>query len=137
MVRRPKGGKRHQRHDSGQVPREASAVPAPSRDALARGISHAVNNPLAALLVNLELAMDVLRDDGRDPSDRFREALELLTEVRVAAEHIGTVTKRLQAPSAPTVAPPPASEPSPRLLGESIEGLEILAATTKEPRAKR
>lgn len=86
---------------------EAGPVSAVSLDALAVRVGHAVNNPLGALLANLDLAVERLRAAGQEPAARIEEAILLLAEARLAGERIHTVVGRLGSPSAPTEAPPP------------------------------
>ena len=88
--------------DDGVTPVEDA--PASSRDPLALSIGHDINNPLAALLTNLSLAVDLLRDEGQEPRART-EALELLEDVRQAAERIRAVVQRLRG-TAPSTRPP-------------------------------
>ena len=78
-----------------------------SVDALARSIGHAISVPLAALFASLDIAMESLRDEHRDPRARTTETLMLLTDVRQAAERVHAVVERLRATALPTQPPPP------------------------------
>ena len=96
--------------DDGGAPVEVAPVSSPG--ALALSIGHDINNPLAALLTNLDLAVDLLRDEGQDPRART-EALGLLGEVRQAAERIQAVVRRLRGTTLPTRPPLPLQEVAP------------------------
>jgi CheY-like chemotaxis protein len=78
-----------------------------SRDALARQVGHDINNPLGALLADLDLAVERLRDERQEPRARIDEALALLAEVRLAGVRLHQVVLRLRATSAPADAPTP------------------------------
>jgi CheY-like chemotaxis protein len=80
-------------------------------EALALSVGHDINNPLAALMANLALVVEVLRDEHRDADARTTEALALLGEVRLAAERINAVVQRLRATALPTLPPPSAPGP--------------------------
>jgi CheY-like chemotaxis protein len=91
---------------------EVAPVSTKSLEALALSVGHAVNNPLAVVLTNLDLAADLLRDEAKDPRAKTREALELLSDARLAAERVHGVVLRLTATTFPTQAPPPDREPT-------------------------
>jgi CheY-like chemotaxis protein len=93
----------------GQLPELAEVAPVSSKslEALALSVGHDVNNPLAALFTNLDLAVALLRQELLDPKGRTGEALGLLAEVKQAAERVHAVALRLRATALPTQAPPP------------------------------
>jgi CheY-like chemotaxis protein len=90
----------------------AEAVPGYARGvhALAMSVGHAINNPLAALLANLDLAVEQLREEG-DPGTRAASVVALLADVREAAERIQAVVHRLGT-ACLTGAPPLARSPA-------------------------
>jgi len=61
-------------------------------------VGHAINNPLAALLANLDLAVEQLREEA-DARAGTTSALGLLSDVRQAAERIQAVVHRLRTTS--------------------------------------
>ena len=91
---------------------EVAPVSSNSVEALALSVGHAINNPLAALLTSLALAVEMLRDQDGALHLRTNEALGLLKNTRQAAERIQTVVQHLRASALPTQAPPPAPEPT-------------------------
>jgi CheY-like chemotaxis protein len=92
------------------VPAEAAPGCARCAHALAMSVGHAINNPLASLLANLDFAVDRLREEG-DPGTRIASAVGLLADVREAAERIQAVVHRLRTASL-TDAPPLARSPA-------------------------
>jgi CheY-like chemotaxis protein len=101
-------------------PLEVVPVSSISPEALALSVGHAINNPLAAILTNLDLASDLLRDEGNEPRART-EALGLLGDVRQAAERIQAVVQHLRATALPTQAPTVAPTPVPALAFSDAE----------------
>ncbi len=72
---------------------------------LVAGIGHEINNPLAFVLGNLDLAIEELRSlAGPSPSARLRELHELLHEARVGADRIRRIVRGLRALSREEVA---------------------------------
>jgi CheY-like chemotaxis protein len=66
-------------------------------DDLARNVGHAINNPLGALILSIELALEALADARPDPlSVRVGEARRLLGDAVEAAQHIGTIVQELK-----------------------------------------
>ena len=100
---------------------------APEIDELARSVGHAINNPLGALMLNLELALEALGEKTPLARDSLRrrvaEARGLLAEAQEAAECIriivmdlklkarASTTKEL-APRRRSSSPPPPLESS-------------------------
>jgi len=72
---------------------------APSVEALARTIAHAINNPLAALIASIDLAVEKLHAEPTDVRQRLAEARNLVEEAREAAERMRLVVKHLEATS--------------------------------------
>jgi CheY-like chemotaxis protein len=66
-------------------------------DAIARLVAHAINNPLAALVMDLELAMELLRadDSAKSLAARAQEVGELLVQARTAADRVHLVVENL------------------------------------------
>jgi CheY-like chemotaxis protein len=94
MKRLPRG--KHVREEVANA--ESSQTPSdPGPDALARNIVHSINNPLAALMVDLDLLVELLeRDSEGDFRARLDQARQLLREARQAAERIRVVVLHLQ-----------------------------------------
>jgi CheY-like chemotaxis protein len=82
-----------------EQPTRRDTLPMPSGD-VGEGIAHALNNPLAALIANLDFATSVLNDETRDLRERLVDALELVTEARSAAERVRGVVRYLRAAGA-------------------------------------
>jgi PAS domain S-box-containing protein len=66
--------------------------------ALAAGLGHEINNPLAFVTTNLEMAIEeVTALAAREPSDQLRELWGLLRDARVGADRIRKVVQGLRA----------------------------------------
>src|SRR5579863_9423759 len=116
MLRRPPRGE--------QRIREEHAAPSPGSpeiDDLARNVGHAINNPLGALMLTLELAIETLGDREDASVESLRaQALEtrgLLTEAMEAAQSIRFIVGELKARARPSttkeLAPRQRSSPPP------------------------
>jgi PAS domain S-box-containing protein len=64
--------------------------------ALAAGVAHEINNPLAYVLLNLEFLARELRDLGGDPL-RIKAMQQRLEDTRQGAERVKTIVRDLQA----------------------------------------
>jgi PAS domain S-box-containing protein len=64
--------------------------------ALAAGVAHEINNPLAYVLLNLEFLARELRELGGDPV-RIRAMQQRLEDTRQGAERVKTIVRDLQA----------------------------------------
>jgi PAS domain S-box-containing protein len=64
--------------------------------ALAAGVAHEINNPLAYVLLNLEFLARELRELGGDPA-RIRAMQQRLEDTRQGAERVKTIVRDLQA----------------------------------------
>lgn len=65
---------------------------------LVAGVGHEINNPLAFLMGNLDLAIDELRAiAGPSPSARLDDLLSVLGEARVGADRIRKIVRGLRA----------------------------------------
>lgn len=64
--------------------------------ALAAGVAHEINNPLAYVLLNLEFLARELRELGGDPL-RIRAMQQRLEDTRQGAERVKTIVRDLQA----------------------------------------
>jgi len=74
-----------------------------ARDDLARNVGHAINNPLGALTLTLDLAAEALGKGRPEPLElRVREALTLIEEAQDAARCIGAVVQDLKASTTPS-----------------------------------
>ena len=72
---------------------------------LVAGVGHEINNPLAFLLGNLDLALaEVSTLAGPSPSGRLRELIEILGEARLGADRIRKIVRGLRALSREDVA---------------------------------
>ncbi len=72
---------------------------------LVAGVGHEINNPLAFLLGNLDLAIaEVNTLAGPSPSGRLRELTEILGEARLGADRIRKIVRGLRALSREDVA---------------------------------
>ena len=75
---------------------------------LAAGVGHEINNPLAAILANLELAIDEIRTiSGGSPAGRLRELLTLLSESRDGVDRIRIIVRGLRSLAREADAPKP------------------------------
>lgn len=64
---------------------------------LAAGVAHEINNPLAYVISNIDVAAEELRDiGGGSPSARFRELLATVVEAREGAERIRRIVRGLR-----------------------------------------
>jgi CheY-like chemotaxis protein len=64
---------------------------------LAAGIAHEINNPMAAVLGNLDLVIDQLRDSGCESSmSEQKAALEALCDAREAADKVRQIVRDLK-----------------------------------------
>ena len=64
---------------------------------LAAGVGHEINNPLAAILANLELAIDEIRAiSGGSPAGRLRDLMTLLAESRDGVDRIRVIVRGLR-----------------------------------------
>jgi len=64
---------------------------------LAAGVGHEINNPLAAILANLELAIDEIREiSGGSPAGRLRDLMTLLAESRDGVDRIRVIVRGLR-----------------------------------------
>jgi len=66
--------------------------------ALAAGVAHEINNPLAAVLVNLEFAVDVSAELAREagPLIQLADLQDILRDAREAAERVREIAKDLK-----------------------------------------
>ena len=65
---------------------------------LAAGIGHEINNPLAFVIANLDLALDDLQSlAGPSPSSRLRDLAEMLGDAKVGADRIRKIVRGLRA----------------------------------------
>jgi PAS domain S-box-containing protein len=63
---------------------------------LAAGAAHEINNPLASVIANLDVAIEELRVSGDTPlSERLKELERLVLEARGGADRIGTIVRGL------------------------------------------
>lgn len=76
-------------------PPESAPAPQDSVDSIARLVAHAINNPLAALVMDLDLAAEVLQGEAA-PSSPVQEVRRLLVEARRAADRIHGVVESLR-----------------------------------------
>jgi PAS domain S-box-containing protein len=69
-----------------------------SMGALAAGVAHEINNPLAAVLANLEFAVDVSADLAREsgPSPQLADLQDILRDTREAADRVREIAKDLK-----------------------------------------
>ena len=64
---------------------------------LAAGVGHEINNPLAALLANLEYAVDEIRSiSGGSPAGRLRDLVTILAESRDSIDRIRAIVRGLR-----------------------------------------
>src|ERR1044071_3018058 len=63
---------------------------------LAAGVAHEINNPLAALLMNLQFAQREALRLAAGPDADAHELPELVDEMRVAAERVRTIVRDLR-----------------------------------------
>lgn len=64
---------------------------------LAAGVGHEINNPLAAILANLEYAIDEIRSiSGGSPAGRLRELVTVLGESRDSVDRIRAIVRGLR-----------------------------------------
>jgi PAS domain S-box-containing protein len=71
---------------------------------LVSGVAHEINNPLAFVLGNLDLALEELRAfAGPSPSARLSELLEIVGEARMGADRIRKIVRGLRALSRESV----------------------------------
>jgi signal transduction histidine kinase/DNA-binding response OmpR family regulator len=61
---------------------------------LAASVGHEINNPLAALVVNLDLAQQVLSEISAEPATR--DLYEVLSDIREAAERVRVIVRDLR-----------------------------------------
>ncbi len=73
-----------------------SSVP---RDVLSSSVAHAINDPLAALIANLELVAEALDGEPTRLAARVDDAREPLREARESAERIHSIVRPLHAAS--------------------------------------
>jgi CheY-like chemotaxis protein len=98
-MRRPPRGE--QRAPAVDVEPELSG--SPNIDGLARKVGHAINNPLGALMLNLELALEALGDGTREATEaRMVETRSFIDEAMQAAQRIRSVVVELKAMAAPS-----------------------------------
>ena len=65
---------------------------------LVAGVGHEINNPLAFVMGNVDLALEELRSlAGPSPSGRLRDLLEMLGDAKVGAERIRRIVRGLRA----------------------------------------
>jgi PAS domain S-box-containing protein len=66
--------------------------------ALAAGVAHEINNPLAAVLANLEFAVDVVGDVALEagPSVQLSDLQDILRDTREAADRVREIVKDLK-----------------------------------------
>ncbi len=89
-------------HDISQLRRAADRLAQQDRLAmtgtLVAGVGHEINNPLAFVMGNLEMALEELRSlAGPSPSGRLRDLLEMLGEAKVGTERIRRIVRGLRA----------------------------------------
>jgi PAS domain S-box-containing protein len=64
---------------------------------LASGVGHEINNPLAYLLANLEVALEEIRAlEGGSPSDRIKSIVDALGDAKEGAERIRRIVRGLR-----------------------------------------
>ncbi len=64
---------------------------------LVAGVGHEINNPLAFVMGNIDLALEELRTlAGPSPSARMRDLLEMLGEAKVGTERIRRIVRALR-----------------------------------------
>jgi CheY-like chemotaxis protein len=84
--------------DEDEAPQSNPGPQQESLEAIARLVAHAINNPLAALVMDLDMAQEVLQG-ATGPSDlsaRAEEAQKLLFEARRAADRLHAVVENLR-----------------------------------------
>jgi len=125
-MRRPPRAEQRARQDE----EATSSSESPAVDALARNVGHAINNPLGALMISLDLALEVLGEETQPLAGRLGEIVVLLKEAREAAQSIRAIVVDLKATATPSntkdLAPrsgPPAPESSPPESMVSSRGL--------------
>jgi CheY-like chemotaxis protein len=100
-MRRPPGGEQRVR-DEDAAPSSSSSG-SPAVDALARNVGHAINNPLGALMLSLELALESLGEGSQAGlAARVLEARGLIEEAQEAAARIRSIVLELKATAAPS-----------------------------------
>jgi CheY-like chemotaxis protein len=114
-MRRPPRGEQRVRDEEDAAP---SSSGSPAVDALARNVGHAINNPLGALMISLELALEALGDGAREGLEaRVVEARGLIEEAQEAAVTIRSIVRELKTRATPSnsidLAPGPRPESSP------------------------
>jgi PAS domain S-box-containing protein len=62
---------------------------------LAAGVAHEINNPLAAVLANVELMATIVADDPIAPAD-LQDLREMLNDARVAADRVRQIVRDLK-----------------------------------------
>jgi|HubBroStandDraft_6_1064221.scaffolds.fasta_scaffold122392_1 CheY-like chemotaxis protein len=98
-MRRPPWGE--QRVPEADV--EPSLSGSPNIDELARRVGHAINNPLGALMLNLELALEALGNTASEATDpRIVETRAFIEEALEAAQRIRSVVVELKAMATPS-----------------------------------
>lgn len=98
---------------------------------LLAGVAHEINNPLAFVIGNLDLAFEELRAVlGPSPSSRMQELLDAVREARVGAGRIRTIVRGLRALSREDVALGPVE------LREVVESSINMALHEIRPKAR-
>lgn len=106
------------------APRSTVAPGSESADAIARLVAHAINNPLAALVLDLDLAAELLSGpaSGDELRARIEEARKLLVDARQSADRVHAVVAELRRSTTAadavrvlSIAPPSSPVSAPRL----------------------
>ena len=94
-----------QRESPRPVDVEPELSGSPNIDGLARKVGHAINNPLGALMLNLELALEALGDGTREATEaRMVETRTFIDEAMQAAQQaFDSVEVELKAMAAPLI----------------------------------
>jgi PAS domain S-box-containing protein len=96
-------------HDITPLKRAAESLALQQRLAatgtLVAGVGHEINNPLAFMIGNLDMALRELREvAGPSPSSRQRDLIEMLSDARMGAERIRKIVRGLRSLSREDVA---------------------------------
>jgi two-component system cell cycle response regulator len=81
--------------------RVSDNAPTSGVDGLTQSFAHAINNRLAALIVNLDLVAEAMEGDPSGLAARLNDAREPLREARESAARIGEVVEQMQGTTSP------------------------------------